>query len=108
MKRGNKNVPRRSCVKGCNLCCAVFPVREVLDEGPGLTPGLCVLAQISLWQLSSLCSRIQGQTHQDKHGKPGHPRGGMAGSVDCRRLMQALPHATVNIQTRVPHLSGHF
>ena len=73
-----------------------------------LTAGLCVLAQISLRQLSSLCSRIQGQAHQDKHGNPGHLWGGMMGSVGCRKLMQALHSATVNIQTRVPRLAGHF
>lgn len=73
-----------------------------------LTAGLCVLAQISLRQLSSLCSRIQGQAHQDKHWKPGHPRGGMVCSGGCRKLMQALPTSTVNIQTHVPRLAGHF
>ena len=68
---------------------SVFPGRRAWMRGH-LTTGLCVLAQISLWQLSSLGSCIQGQAHQDKHGKPGHPRGDMAGSVGCRKLMQTL------------------
>lgn len=54
MKRGNKNVPRSSCMKGCNLCCTVFPVRGALDERPHHSRTLCPGTNLSAATLISV------------------------------------------------------
>ena len=109
MKRGNKNIPRCSCVKGCNLCCT-FSVPSERGAGWGATS---LLDSVS-WH-KSLC----GNSHLCVHAFRAKPTKTSTGTLDiCGEVWWALwaagnscrlsPLSRVNIQTRVPRLAGHF
>ena len=108
MIRGNKNIPRCSCVKGCNLCCKFSVPREKgMDEGPPYYWTLCPGTNLSVATL------ISGFMHsgpspprqaQEAWPSPGR-HGGLCG---LQKTHADSPPTTMNIQTCVPHLAGHF